>query len=293
MATYSDSQNPENTSDATFRAWGSAVKAGLAAVGLTQTADAGQIDWLTVTAPVAVDTVQGYEIWRFSDSLQATSPVYIKIEYGSGAAALRPAIWIQVGDGSDGAGALTGATSTRQRCSTAANAAVAKPMRFSGDTNRIQMHLFYDSTTVNYTIFVAIERTKDATGADTGDGVLIHCNVGGGGGSQWRQQYFQCGIGPTTQEARWGVLAPTFGTGSAGGNFAVYPVFCAAGVYLNPPIGVIGAFNADVVTGNTVALTVYGSSHTYFCCGTSTGATTQGVQAGTVTNAVGVLMRYE
>lgn len=294
MATYSSNQYPSNSSDALFRAWGSAFAAGLAAVGLVQTADVGQIDWGTALAPVAPDTVQGYEIWRFADALQASAPAFIKFEYGSGGATNYPAIWVTVGDGSDGAGNLTGATSTRQRCScNNSTAVVLKPMRMSGDTNRLQAHLFYDATGVTFTLFVAIERTKNSTGADTDDGILINTNAIGGGAGQWRQQYLQLGIGPTTQESRWGVLAPSFGTGSAGGNFAVYPVFLSAGVYLNPPLGVIGAFNGDVVTGNTISLNVYGASHTYFCCGTSTGATAQAVQAGTVANAVGVLMRYE
>lgn len=64
------------TTDAAFRTWGLAYNAKLAAAGLVQTADTGQIDWATVLAATAINTVQGYEIWRFDDALQATVPVF-------------------------------------------------------------------------------------------------------------------------------------------------------------------------------------------------------------------------
>jgi hypothetical protein len=68
--------------DATFRAWGSGIAAQIAAMGLVQTSDTGQINWVTVARP-ALNTIAGYEIWRFNDALQATKPVFIRIDYGT------------------------------------------------------------------------------------------------------------------------------------------------------------------------------------------------------------------
>lgn len=115
MTTNSYSTVWSHTNDAEFRAWGSALSAALAAVGLTQTADSGQINWLTVSRP-GTNTAAGYEIWRFNDALQATAPIYIKVEYGTGGSTTRPQIWITVGTGTNGAGTITGQSSTRSTC---------------------------------------------------------------------------------------------------------------------------------------------------------------------------------
>lgn len=107
MTTYTYSSTVAHANDANFRAWGLDYSDALTAVGLLKTADTGQIDWATVARP-GTNTAAGYEIRTFADALQSTAPVYIKFEYGTGASATRPQIWISIGSGSDGAGNLTG-----------------------------------------------------------------------------------------------------------------------------------------------------------------------------------------
>jgi hypothetical protein len=110
MTTSTFSAAPTNATDAEFRDWGSKLSDALAAVGMVKTADTGQIDWATVVKPAAISTYQGYEVWRFNDTLQATAPLFLKIEYGSGVSvATRPGLRLQVGKGTNGAGTLTGA----------------------------------------------------------------------------------------------------------------------------------------------------------------------------------------
>src|SRR4051812_38221933 len=83
--------------DATFRAWGSGIAAQIAAMGLVQTSDTGQINWTTVTRP-GINVLAGYEMWRFADSLQATKPVFIRLDYGIAPVANdRPRIVARVG----------------------------------------------------------------------------------------------------------------------------------------------------------------------------------------------------
>lgn len=108
MTTTTFSSSAINDTDANFRAWGSAVAAGLAAIGFVKTADTGQINWATVLKPAGTSTYQGYEIWQFNDTLQATAPLFVKLEYGSGTAVNNPALRFTIGKGSDGAGGLTG-----------------------------------------------------------------------------------------------------------------------------------------------------------------------------------------
>lgn len=122
MTTQSWSTRIRHDTDATFREWGLEFNTKLAAAGLVQTADTGQINWATVTLPTAGND-GGYEIWKLNDSLFATAPVYFKIVYGtnSGGANI-PRLRFQVGTATDGAGTLSGtASSTLRDTNTQAN----------------------------------------------------------------------------------------------------------------------------------------------------------------------------
>lgn len=95
----------DHTGDSGFRAWVSEFSNSLSAIGLVQTSDSGQINLTTATRP-AVNSNSGYQIWRFNDSIQSTTPIFIKIFYGTGSQAAVPRILISVGTGSDGSGNL-------------------------------------------------------------------------------------------------------------------------------------------------------------------------------------------
>ena len=72
----------DHTTTAGFRVWGLEFHAQLAACGLVQTADTGQINWATVTLP-ASSVFAGSEVWRFTDTLQSTVPVFLIFTFGS------------------------------------------------------------------------------------------------------------------------------------------------------------------------------------------------------------------
>ena len=116
MTTTTYSSPWAHNSVASFVAWGSALSAALQTAGLHQTSDTGQIAWGSVSALPAVSTAAGYEIYAFTDTLQSTSPIYVKIEYGTGAyspANGGPSIWITVGNATNGAGTITGTNTGR------------------------------------------------------------------------------------------------------------------------------------------------------------------------------------
>jgi hypothetical protein len=97
------------STDAEFRLIGGGISTALAAIGFVKTADTGQINWATVVLPVAASTKKGYEIWRFNDTLQATAPIFVRIDYGSSVSGATVfGMWFTVGKGSDGAGNITG-----------------------------------------------------------------------------------------------------------------------------------------------------------------------------------------
>ena len=161
--------------DATFRTWGTGVAAQLTACGLTQTADTGQINWTTVLKPGAASTMMGFEIYRFSDSLQATAPVFIKIEYGSGTAATHPGFYVQIGSATNGAGALSGQLSTRQQtgASAAKTAGATLPSYCCGSaaTGRIMIATNADPVTWGFWTGFCLERVRDGKGVTSGNGV--------------------------------------------------------------------------------------------------------------------------
>lgn len=281
----------DNSTDARFRAWGSWISAQLAASGWVKTDDAGPIDWAMVTRPTTANEVRGYEIWRMNDALEAEAPVLLKIEYGSGANnGNQPCIWITVGGASNGTGSLVGVTSTRTAVrSYGTNGTDLQQCIASGGPGRFQCAMFFAGVSQHQynAWWLSIERTKNASGRDTTEGVLIASATDYGTSCQ--QQYYQNGAGPTPRETSLGVLLPTFGAGSTGASVAIYPVFWSKGVFLNPGLGIMVAFLANVSAGTTLTFTVYGSPRTYFVLG----PTVYSIQRGSVANPITLLLRYE
>lgn len=97
------------TTNAGFRAWVIDMQTLFAAAGLVMTADTGQIDTATVVIGDASVAFWGYNIYRLPDS-----SLYFKFEWGTWTGGgNNPGIAITVGEGSNGAGTLTGAVSSR------------------------------------------------------------------------------------------------------------------------------------------------------------------------------------
>ena len=176
MTTQSWNTNLSHANDAGFRAWGLEVSTRLAAIGLVQTADTGQVNWATVTRPVA-NTYNAYEIWRFNDTMQATAPVFIKIEYGTGGSPTAPSMRVTVATGSNGSGTLTGT-------STSAHKVVAENIPASIVNNYPSFACATDgqawicnkyglSGSAHAAMFFHVKRTCDSAGVPDGRGVTL------------------------------------------------------------------------------------------------------------------------
>lgn len=167
------------TVDADFRSWGGGLSAQFAAIGLVKTSDTGQIDWSTVLKPTGSLQQRGYEIWRFNDALQATKPVFIRIDFGSASSLpTAPGLWVTVGTGTNGAGTLTGQVSTIRTAG--AGSTVASATSYcSGSSSRL--NLVTNASGVGTVMVICVERTKNGAGVDTGDGIirLIYANSDG------------------------------------------------------------------------------------------------------------------
>jgi hypothetical protein len=271
---------PTNANDATFRGWTQLVANGFISAGWTRATDTGNVNFATVSTPGAALTnfSAGYDIFHMNDTLQATAPVFVKVEYGSAAANTIPAIWLTIGSGSNGAGTITGPASTRQQLPVAAANTNGITSFISGDTNRIHMGLWCFSNTtfantvagVAVAVYFSIERTKDASGVDTNEGVLFVAKTNG----ITYQQYWNQTTGPTGMEnsaAFWGALmpSPNIGTTTAVQS-SFYPIYHSKGVFVNPGMGTlcfVGSTTAGATVlateGSVITIPIYGNNHVY------------------------------
>lgn len=115
MSTVTFTSPIDHTSNAGFDAWATEMFNNLAAVNagiFAQTADTGQLATPVVAARPGTNTAAGYWIFKLNDSVSST-PLYFKIEPGTGSAATTPQFWLTVGTGTNGAGTLTGSVNTR------------------------------------------------------------------------------------------------------------------------------------------------------------------------------------
>lgn len=213
-----------HATDADFRTWGAQFSAALLAVGLTHTADTGQIDWTTVLNPASGSA--GYEIWRFNDTLQATKPIFIRFDFGSQSAGV-PAIWVQIGTATDGAGNFTGVSFSTALAPMTINTLIA-----SGVTPYAN---YFCYSTVVGALCIAfklggagltapgygmclIGRSCDSTGAPTTTGVTIYT----GGVSPAVAQSVVFGLAAYAQHQNYGLVVGNVLGSAVGANVQAY-----------------------------------------------------------------------
>lgn len=176
------------TTTAGFRLWVAEIITQLLAVGLTQTSDTGQINTSTVSLP-SPGTIGGYTIWRFNDTLQATYPIFIKIEFGQTSTTGCPWMLVTVGSASNGSGTITQAAggipvSTRVVCNdNQIPTSTASPYvsRFCYDTvtGVLWFGTKYGHNATNNiaSVGLIVARTMNSSGVPTGDAVAFISNA--------------------------------------------------------------------------------------------------------------------
>lgn len=266
------------TSDAEFRAWCQSIHDGMAAVGLVQTADTGQINLSTVARPGASTTKAGYEIWKFptSDPLQATRPLYIKISYGTGSLSTsRPGIWFRIGGGSNGSGTLTNNPPYEQRLDgVKTTGASTSDHWFSyGDEGRFAMILHASSSTSGQPVMVCVERDRDSSGAATTGGAYFHGAAdadGSFGGFQpgTTETYATLTSGNANGFSNVRFALGAFANATAdldpsGDKAVLVSMPQSRGRARQPMLGHVAVYQGDFSVSGTFACTRYGVSRTY------------------------------
>ena len=191
----------------------------LNSVGLVKVPSTGQIDLATFQPTnITPGTDQGWSIFRFNDTLQATAPIFIKFYYMSGGqsgACIR--IEAEVGAAHNGQGTITDQSSGRLSIAqdfTLQPATITVPSYFHGGTGRFCM---FGSIAPNnggggfgaVNVFVfGVERTRNAEGAYTNEG----CTMVAGASSQYIPLTPMAPLPP--RESRWHAMLPSSGSGS-------------------------------------------------------------------------------
>lgn len=163
--------------DAAFRAWCQGIAAQLVIAGLVKTTDTGQIDNTTILKPSTASAPSGYEIYRFNDTLQATKPIFIKIEYGCGSLTDYPGLWFTVGTATNGSGVLGGQLGIRQYLQVWSSKPAGTTLNSfcsgvnTGAEGRVALVNNADPGNA-YTMMMVVERTHDSLGVDTGDAIF-------------------------------------------------------------------------------------------------------------------------
>lgn len=275
MATQAWSTRVRHDSDAMFREYGLEFNTKLAAAGLVQTADTGQIDWTTVVRSGINTLTAGYEIWRFNDAQQSTSPIFFKIDYGTGSATGSPRWAITVGTGSDGSGTLTGTAKTAQRNVVSASGT------FNSDTAR-QSYLCVTEGFVGFQWKIGsgsaagsfwIARTNTSSGVPDNLGCVVNWGPPGSVSAGAVRQALRLAspaaaytaVGSTVDEASaaLGFMAQAPASSAIGADTQIALAWGST-PDAAPLISVCGVYPADEADNSTFSATLFGStSHTY------------------------------
>lgn len=280
-----DTQTGQSNASAAYKSYSFANATGYRYYRLSITATVGAVnlvfgEWQQFTGAGATAPVPAFvkmnpndtsgkvvmSFWKFTDALQASAPVVIGLSYGNLSYSVSPSVTVTVGSTTNGAGVFTGNSQAVLLVG-----AVNSAARFtaSGASNRVGIVNGYSATTTPFAFF--IERTHDATGADTADGICIVYTRSAPNPARGQATIPFTGTMPTL-ETDIALLTPTSNTGLRNANISLFPNFPVMGtssqpVLMNPMTTHMGCFIADITPDTVFTAVVNGASHNYICVG--------------------------
>ena len=281
-----------HNNSANFQAWINEIYTALVTTcGLTQTTDTGQ-DSVPSTAvyTATTTTIVSFYVFRFNDTLQATSPIFIKVEFGTGNSANAPLMYVTVGSSTNGAGTITGLATPRCQLASGqppSSTIVSYPSRYC--YNATQGFCGFCWKIGGYTAGVSlggfqIARSVNASGAPTADtaNCFLQNNTTGAqsyGPILQALNYNQSLVMPTSGQAGSCCFIPYSVINTAEGNTAqVFPFFQYKGNATTPGWGITNALcvacTSEFPVGTTFSSVILGStSLTYASVGAMCGNT--------------------
>jgi hypothetical protein len=269
------SMNVTGTAYAALAQWlsNSLLACGLVRVASSKPAVAGggnqAADYTGATPPGTINTDADWEIWRFADTLQATSPFFFKFQWRVASSTSTPALKFSVGTGLDGVSAVNGNTFAEQTLICGSVSSTAYLCAVSADTNRVAVALWAapDATTNLYVIF-GVERTHNADGSDNDEGAFVLCEYGQTTGTHPNRVISRVSFGASGQaETKYPALMPKTNTTIYGGECAVGLVFPMRGKALFPSRNWIVVNKNDLGLGGNLTFDhYYGVSQKWLNC---------------------------
>lgn len=308
MTTATTNTVIDHTTDAAFRTWVAEVIAQLIAVGLTQTADTGQINTSTVTRPAA-NTAAGYAIFRFNDTAHSTTPIFIKLEFGTGTGTTNPFMWITVGQSTNGAGTVN-STAVMTRVAVGPPTGIASTVtpyisRFCYNTTQGILWMAWKIggagvATSSLGGFL-ITRSTDAAGAVTTDSFQLITNSATATGSGTNAGFTQVISGLTGfaytaspwPSSNWSSHPFNLTTSLYASNAQCFPCW-----QFTPVVGINAnmacALQSEVGMHSTVTVALVGvTTHTFIQVGGGVWGGTNVGSEGTASTIIGALMLWE
>lgn len=269
MATKFDSTLKPTTGDATmYRAWMQFIHDAVVSFGWVQTGDTGQLDIATAPVPTTTNTRTGYRAYRMDDALQATKPCFMRLDFGNTNGLANPALSVSLGTGTNGGGTLTGKFfepnppgGAPMLGTAAASTTQINNCYASGDPSRLQLAMFV-STSTSFIFAFSIERSKDASGADTGDAFIVVWHTPGTGLN--RMQFVAPGgvVNPPVETGLSYVLS-TANPSAFGSDIGVGVPIPLRGTAQQPGTGVAIVRSNDFVVESQFTMQMYGQTRTY------------------------------
>jgi hypothetical protein len=250
MAVIVTNVPPDNSTDASFRIWTKSISDSFITGGWVAGTDTGQINFATVTRPITATASQGYSIFRMNDSLQATAPCFVKLEYGSNGSTGYWAIWYTVGTGTDGAGNLTGIVSSRNAVSITSQSSTPYYSYYSIDTNRVVAHF---NSGLQGICMLCVERTHNSDGSDNNIGILYASN--------YNTAYSGVILtnGPATlATTQWYYCMPSSLTSLAfGSTVFIMPIRTWGQGETSPFLGIMAHYSVDLTPYNPIPIKMW------------------------------------
>ena len=262
---------------------------------------------ISFKVPAAANTMYAYAIFRFNDTLQSTSAIYMKLRFGGGnTPSTMPMMTITLGTGSNGSGTITGSMIPESTISYAASAISNQgganyPSYFCYNATQgvVWMAFKVGALAVSAVTTAAgfcVYRSVDNTGAPTADTVHLLCNnlntvtgTASGGMVGFYDYNRSANVISTTApngtssawtNTTWGFVPFNNYSTVLGTTAQVFPCFQWKGNSTTPGIGITNALALGAGTdwgalGTTGTLTIIGStSLTYIAVANITGYAT-------------------
>ncbi len=275
MATATSSISFSNASDAAFRLWVADILAKIDAFpGWTRSSDTGQVNTATCTRSNSAAT--NYAVWQSNDG---GTTFYVRIDFANTSNSGYPGMGVTIGYATNGAGSITGTQALPRYGLNGfldSNEATARTFLYSGANGRMCFCTAINATNVGATQFISVERSRDAAGAATNDGVIFVMAAGqqllpvqpvGGQSARGICHYLPASGGIPNAEFQLPCIMTNNPSTAFGSVVALMPVIPLAGSAQNAGINQLIHHSADFTRDTQHGISVYGTSRNFYIIG--------------------------